>query len=948
MIKRTAIALLALGLSLAVVSSASAAEFGIKPGTLHAVAENEDGTVDRQASSHPYAFTLGFELNTDSEGNSVGGQLRDVLISLPPGMVGYPFAVPRCTRQEFEGASPKCSPNSQVGVIHANLPEAGFVASGPIYNMVPPPGVAAQLGFSVYGLNALQSLSVRSEAGYGVLSTTTGVPLEVTSVEATIWGTPADPTHDARRGPLAAEGVGEPGGNPYVGAHLPFLTLPATCVAPLQTTVEVDSKLDPGNFVSGTVYSTDSGGAPAPLLGCGAVPFSPRLTARPTSAAATSPAGLDFDLAQPNEGLLDPPVTEGGEVGPIVETETKKLELTLPQGVVPDASIADGLAACTEAQIGYTRTDAEGPHFSEAPQSCPEASKLGTITAQTPLLDHPLSGSVYLAAQGSGNPFGTLLALYIAIEDPASGVVIKQAGRVDLDPNTGQLTTTVDGMPPIPYSGLQLRLRGGSRGPLTTPVTCGTFQATARLYPFSDPGEATVRNLPFTISSGAEGGGCVSGESQLPNSPGFEAGTQTPLAGEYSPLVFKVSRGNRSQKISRIDTTLPEGLTGKLAGLTSCSDAQIAQAASRSNPGEGQAERDNPSCPDSSKFGTATVGAGSGTPFHVTGNGYLAGPYKGAPLSFAFITPAIAGPFDLGTVVVRAPAYVDPATAQITVNSDAIPTILHGVPLDVRSIAIDADRSGFTLNPTSCAPMSIGGQAISTLGGAATLSNRFQVGGCKGLDYEPHLKLFLKGATKRTGHPKLIGTVFAGPGEAGTARLQVKLPRSAFLDQAHIRTVCTRVQFAAGNGHGEKCPKGAVYGKAWVKSPLLGYWLSGPVLLRSSNHKLPDLVMALSGPPSQPVKVELHGKTDSVKGALRNTFEAIPDAPLTKARLVLFGGKRGLVVNSRNLCGGTQRANVRAKGQNNAIQQLHPIVHNQCGNKHKKKSKRHARRARRR
>ena len=667
--------------------------------------------------------------------------------------------------------------------------------------------------------------------------------------------------------------------------------------------MRVDSKLAPGAFPPGTeqtAYSLDTGGAPAALTGCEEIPFNPSVFATTTAAAASSPSGLDFNLTLPNQGLLNP--------AGIVETEPVKTVVTLPAGIAVNPSGAAGQTACPLSQFQ--------PGAGATP-SCPDASKVGTLVAHSPLLEEPIEGGIYLAEQ-QHNPFGSLIALYFLASAPQRGVLIKQAGEVQIDPTTGQLTTTLEGLPPIPYSGFEVRLREGSRAALTTPQTCGTYQTTAKLYPFSDPGTATVRTAPFQITSGAGGGACASSEAALPNAPSFEAGTAAPLAGEYSPLIFKVSRENGSQKIGSINASLPPGLTSKLAGLTQCSDAQIAQAAARSNPGQGATERDNPSCPDSSKFGTATVGAGSGSPLYVTGNAYLAGPYKGAPVSLLFVTPAIAGPFDLGTVVVRAAAFIDPTTAQISVRSDAIPHILHGIPLDVRSIAVNASRQDFTLNPTSCEPMSIGGQAISTLGGAADLSSRFQVGGCRGLDYQPKVFLRLYGGTKRGAHPKLRAVFEAKPGEANTKRLATTLPRSEFLDQGHIRTICTRVQFAAGAGFGSHCPKGAVYGHAKVWTPLLDTPVQGPVYLRSSNHNLPDMVLALHGPASLPIQVELDGRIDSKRGGIRSTFEAAPDVPVKKVMLWMQGGKKGLLVNSRNICAHHYRARANMKAHNNA------------------------------
>jgi hypothetical protein len=901
------------------------ADFGIEPGSLHSTFEISKGLEGLpQASSHPFSFSVGFKLNTDNRGKSEGGELRDVVIDLPAGMVGNPNAVPQCTRQEFEGFAPHCSPNSQVGIVRANLPGVGEVP-GSLFNVVPPPGVAAEFGFSVDGLNAIPNASLRTpREGYGVRVTTNSIPLEATLIEATIWGVPAAEEHDDRRGLEPSEEKG--GSTAYVGIHKSFLTLPADCSEPLRTVVSIDSKLNPGVLVSGTAESLNSGGEPSPLPGCGAVPFNPTVAATTTASQGSDPSGLNFNLKLPNEGLENP------EPGAIAETEPVKTEVTLPLGMTVNPSAASGQGACPLSQ--FEPSDGSTP-------SCPSASKIGTLVANTPLLEEPIEGGVFLAEQGH-NPFGSLVAIYFIASAPARGVTIAQAGDVQIDPNTGQLTATFDGLPPIPYSSFQLNLREGSRAPLTTPLTCGTYQTTARLFPFSAPASATERTAPFKITSGPEGGGCVGSESQLPNSPTFEAGTQTPLAGLYSPFILKLTRSEAGQHFQALNVTLPPGLVGRLAGTAECSDARIAQAVSRSKEGEGSLEGSSSSCPASSEIGTVTVGAGSGAPLYVQGHAYLAGPYKGAPLSMAIITPAIAGPFDLGTVVVRAALYVNDSTAQITVKSDPIPTSLHGIPLDVRSIAVQVAKKDFTLNPTSCEAMAVGAEAISTAGQVAKLQNRFQVGGCKGLEFKPKLKLSLKGSTQRGKNPALKAVLTQPTGQANIARVSVVLPPSEFIDNRHINAPCTRVQFNAGAGNGAQCPPASILGHATAYTPLLDKPLTGPVYFRSNGgeRELPDLVASLSGQ----VHLNLVGFIDSVgkKGSevsrTRNTFAMVPDAPVSKFVLELSGNKKGLLQNSANLCKVKNIATVKLTGQNGKHADLSAPIANGCKGKGKKKS----------
>jgi hypothetical protein len=554
-----------------------------------------------------------------------------------------------------------------------------------------------------------------------------------------------------------------------------------------------------------------------------------------------------------------------------------------------------------------------------------------------------LPGSIYLAKQGE-NPFNSLLALYIAVNDPQTGIVAKLPGKVETDSVTGQITNVFEQNPQLPFEDLKVDLFKGARAPLRTPQTCGEsatvpdFTTSTSLVPWTAPEGATAHPTDsFALAQAPAGGACAATKAALPNAPSLEAGTASPLAGAYSPFLLRLKREDGSQELKGLNVTLPPGLTARLAGTAECSAAGVAQAQSRTNPGQGAFEQASPSCPASSQLGTVTVGAGAGpTPFYAQGKAYLAGPYKGAPLSMLIVTPAVAGPFDLGSVAVRAALNVDPETAKVTVVSDPIPTILQGIPLDVRSIAVKVDRPDFTLNPTSCEAMALTAEAISVTGNVANLNNRFQVGGCTNLGFKPSLALKLKGGTKRGDHPALTATLTYPKSGAysNIAKAQVALPHSEFLDTTHIKTICTRVQFAAS-----QCPKGAIYGFAKAITPLLDKPLEGPVYLRSSSHPLPDLVADLNGQ----IHVVLAGRVDSVHGGTRNTFEAVPDAPVTKFTLSLPAGKKGLLQNSTNICRGVHKATADFTAHNGKTLRLKPQLQAKCpkvrkgGKKHKHK-----------
>jgi hypothetical protein len=915
-VTRRTVVSLALFFALALPAAAHA-EFGFAPGKASATWLNSKGTLERQAGAHPFSFTIHFELNTDEKGFTEGGPARDFLFDVPPGFVGNPQAIPTCPRHSFEGGVPQCKPGTQVGVLRAIVPGIGE-ALGPIYNLAPFPGTPVQFGFESNGLQSLQSASVLTEEGYGIRISAPNLPLEVTEVTATIWGTPADSLHTPERGPVT------PGNVPSEAPLLPFLTLPTSCDSPPVLTISADSAFNPDVFVREEVPLVEAG-KPVALKGCEAVPFKPTVRSAPTTQAAGSASGLGFELKLPDEGLLNP---AGGAIS---ETQPVKTEVTLPAGVTANSAAAGGLAACSLAQ--YKAATLTNP-------GCPEASKVGTLLANTPLLDEPIEGSVYLAAP-KDNPFNSFLALYIVASAPERGIFIKQAGEVRADPVTGQLTTIVDGLPPVPYSSFEVKLREGPRAPLITPRTCGTYTTTARLYPFSAPDTPVERTAPFAITSGAGGTACASSESQLPNRPTLDAGTTVPLAAAYAPFLFKVSRQDGSQLFSSLRATPPPGLLGKLAGVPYCPEAQIAAAQARSFEGAGALEAIAPSCPAASQVGIVNAGAGAGSsPYYVQGKIYLAGPYEGAPLSLVIITPAIAGPFDLGVVTIRAAIQVNESTGQITVQSDPLPTILQGIPLDIRSAAVQVNRENFALNPTNCEPLAVSGALTSTLGSVAALSAPFQVGGCRNLPFTPKLQMSLSGATTRAKHPAFKAVLTQPQGQANLKRFSLTLPPTEFVDPNHVANPCTRPQFAE-----HKCPSSSVLGKVRAFTPLLDKPLEGPIYFRANGgeRELPDAVADLNGQVhlvSVGFVDALHHK-GSEESRIRTTIATVPDAPISKVIIELKGGKKhGLLVNSANICKSANRALVKMWGQNGKVQSSEPKIAVECGGKSAGRKKR--------
>jgi hypothetical protein len=570
------------------------------------------------------------------------------------------------------------------------------------------------------------------------------------------------------------------------------------------------------------------------------------------------------------------------------------------------------------------------------------------------LLEENVNGSLFIAKPYE-NPFGSLLALYMVIKNPTLGIIVKQALKVENDPVTGRITTVADNLPQLPFSHFKLHFREGTRSPLASPPLCGTYNASAVLTPWAGGAPITTTSA-FQIISGPGAGGCPSGTSQ-PFKPGLEAGTLNNAAGRYSPFYVHMTRNDGEQEITHFSIKLPPGVSGKLAGIPFCPDAAIAAAKARTGPHGGEEEIASPSCPKASEVGRTLAGAGVGPSLaYAPGKVYLAGPYNGSAMSIAAITAAKVGPFDLGTVVIRSALKVNPETAEVFVDatgSDPIPHIIKGIPVHLRDIRVYVDKPEFVLNPTNCERTSTASTVLGSgtdFGSEAddqpiTVTSPFQAADCASLGFGPKLALSLKGGTKRGDTPAFKAVLTARKGDANIGKAQVTLPHSEFLEQSHIKTICTRAQFKAGETPGEKCPAASVYGYAKAITPLLDEPLQGPVYLRSSSHPLPDLVAALN---SGKIDIALAGRIDSVKGGrIRNTFEAVPDAPVTTFTLTMQGGKKGLLVNSTNLCKSTNRALADFTGQNGKKHVFNPVLKPLgCKGKKAKKKQKHSKRSR--
>jgi hypothetical protein len=891
----------------------------------------------RSAGAHPDLLTVPFDLtsNVNAKDGEIApaGNLRDLSVDLPPGFLGNPTAVGECSQAAFTLG--ECPGSTQVGRIDAKVTGtlAPKIRIG-IFNLLHPRGAVTDIALAVIG-NPVH-IKARLDPGnrYAITTQTAAVneTFPVLRQQATFWGVPAAHSHDAERcrlfqvnESLSDQENGDTSEKCATDHEAkPFLTVPSECGVEHQVRLrEYDSWQEPGlpNALPPLTYTQPGQTTDCEVAQSG---FKPTVELTPTGHAANTPTGLDVHIHVPQHednpnALATPPI----------EATT----VTLPKGMALNPAFADGLVGCSEAQFGISHA---GIPNGDA-IACPDASRIGEVEISSPLLFKPALGSMYLARQ-EANPFGSLFAVYLALHDTEErGVLIKIAGRLSLDPVTGQITQTFEGLPQFPFEDLTLRFRSGERAPLVNPPTCGTHTIAVKLASYAEPGEPVDAANAYQVSEGPGGAPCAASEAARPFEPQLSGGTLNPEAGAFSPLVLRVSRSDADQEIATVQGTAPAGLTASLRGISRCPEAQIALARSRSGAGEGQLERRSPSCPASSLVGSVQAGAGAGpSPIYIPGRVYLAGPYKGAPLSGVAVVPAIAGPVDLGTIVVRAPAFVDPRTARVRIASDPLPQIVHGVLVRVRDVRLNLDRPGFTLNPTSCAQKSLEALLTSTTGALKALSQRFQVGDCASLGFKPRLGLKLRGGTQRGDHPALRSVYEPRPHDANLEGLVLRLPHSAFLDQAHIRTICTRVQFAADN-----CPEAAIYGHVRAFTPLLDEPLEGPAYLRSSNHNLPDLVFDLHGL----VDFEADARIDSVHGGIRASFTEVPDAPIEKVVVNMQGARKGLIVNSTDLCAARHRAEVGLSAHNGRRRALRPAVGATCGKGRGAKRSSHSRRS---
>jgi len=865
--------------------------------------EEEGGAPDTRAGSHPFQLTDTIVLNQLSKPGTdqvalPAGLPKDVGVKLPPGLVGNPTPFPQCTIAQFlafnsVASENACPPQTAVGVATVHIDEPILTGDSeyvlPVFNLEPNFGEPARFGFYVPEghVPVLLDSSVRGGPGTGeeYAITTSALNLSQTagflSSEVSFWGVPGDSSHDRARGwNCIHEAQGLPAGpcQALEAQHTPsFLTLPTLCTgAPLESSVQLDSWEDPG---SPETFATTQ---PMQTLGsCNHLPFDPTIQAEPSSRSASSPSGLGFNLNFDDEGLTS---AEG-----LAQSDLENTRVTLPAGFTINPSAGVGLGGCTPADYA-----AETRESSEA--GCPPDSKLGTVEIETPLLAQKIDGSVFVA-QPYENPFGSLVALYIVAKNPETGIMIKLAGKVEAGGQPGvaglapgQLRTTFEDTPQLPFDHFTFHFREGAQAPLITPATCGTYTTEARLSPWSEPLSTLTDTSSFTISSGVGGGACPGGVP--PFTPGIEAGTLNNNAGAFSEFDLRLTRGDGDQEISGFSTDLPNGLTGVLTGIPYCPEADIALARVKT----GAQEEAEPSCPAASLVGHTLVGTGVGAVLaYVPGKVYLAGPYDGDPFSLVSVTSAKVGPFDLGTVVLRFALAINSRTGQVSVDptaSEPIPTIIDGIVTHVRDIRVYIDRPSFMLNPTGCAPLSISSTLTGNQGAAATVSSRFQAASCANLGFSPKIAVSTGGHASKLDGASLTFKISYPKGVLGSQswfeEAKFDIPKQLPARLETLQRACLAAVFEANPAN---CPPAATIGHGTVHTELLPVPLTGPVYFVSyGGAKFPEAVMVLQG---DGVRIDLHGETfiSKATGVTSATFRNTPDVPFENIEVTIPTGR---------------------------------------------------------
>jgi hypothetical protein len=838
-----------------------------------------------KAGAHP-DFTTSFSLQKPGEPESA----ENVSFESPQGIFGNTNATPQCSAVAF--ALDECGPDSQVGLITIRANYKGNpnyqLGTVPIYDIVPQPEELARFSFvaPVVNIPIAVPVAVRTAGDYGLRFTVADITqfTPLAGIRLTLWGFPASPSHNAER--FAKGSAGNPEGCPeLVNASCistptppnvpndPLTDNPTTCTGEeLVTTLEVQTYQDPDHL------STAQAGYPA-ITECERETFNPVIQASATTDETDAPSGLNIALKAPQ--------FEGFSASP---SELRSAIVTLPPGFTINPDAADGQSACTDSQANF---DSEGP------ARCPDNSKIGNFSIGSPTLSGPLTGAIYIGEPQPGNQYRLFMVA------SGFGMNIKLVGSFHPNPQSGQLTSSFVDLPQLPFETFELHLFASDRALMATPTACTIYTVRASMFPWNATAADQTSTQVFGLDSGPHGTECP--DQIRPFKPRLAAGTSNPGAGGFSSFTLKLDREDGDQFLGHLNFTMPPGLTANLHGITYCPEAAIAEAARTL----GKVEQASPSCPASSQIGTSNVAAGPGShPFHAIGRIYMAGPFQGAPLSLVAITPALAGPYDYGTVVVRVALHIDPTDAHVIADSETVPEIIGGIPLRMREIQVNIDKPNFMINPTNCSPLSVGSEGVGDQGTSVAFFSYFHAANCFSLPFAPRMKITQLGghkSTLRAADPSVRFDLTTRGGDANIKSVAVTLPSALEIDQTHLGNLCSKSELETTH-----CAGRQPIGKVKDETPLLEAPLEGLAYAVSGYSGLPHVAFLLGGQ----VMVIPQGESEHTKQGLRTVVPTVPDVPIGHFQLTLFGAKQGYLSNTRNLCRHAVVASIEYRAQN--------------------------------
>jgi hypothetical protein len=818
--------------------------------------------------------------------------VKHIRTDVAPGLATDPTAVLQCSQKEFgtkevvpgtgfyQAPGHECE-ESELGTnevtAYAGEATGDIPLSGEVYNLEPSTGLASEFGV------ALELPKPLTEHILNEIFKGSNKPLEEgqyfahTLIEGNVeWGKQKNGTeqgdyHDyfeinvstalpLIRSRLVFEGTNGKGD---------FLTNATSCPGHNTTSLKLT---DVENTTVAKTFTTPIG-----LRGCEALAFTPTFAFTQGSTLTDQPDQITTEVAEAhNPKAVDP-------------SQVKTASIAMPEGMTLNPSAAAGLEDCT---VGEARIHSEV--FGVA---CPAGSELGSVRLEVPTLPSgSLTGSVYLGGPESGPITGPPYVIYVVANSERYGVSVRLKGEVVPNEATGQLTTIFQENPEQPFSSLKIHFDRGVLTSVANPLICGESKGAANFTPVAAGAPTASDAFGVAVT------GCA---PSIPFSLTQSTQYEPTNAAGHSSYTLNLNRPEGQQYLQKVTTTLPSGVVGEIPDVTLCGEPQAAQG----------------TCGSASKIGTVSVASGSGSsPYTFNGSVYMTGPYNGAPFGLSVVVPAVAGPFNLGTIVTRSTININPTTTRVTAET-VLPTIVKGIPIRMRSLSVDVNRQGFLLNPTNCAVEATESTLESTFKTVQSgLSSPFQAEGCGALAFKPTFTASTGAKHSKTQGASLVTTLAMPGGQSNIKSVFVTLPKQLPSRLTTLQKACLLKVFEANPLNCKKESPGSEVGTATAITPTLSVPMKGPAFLVShSGEAFPSLELVLEG---QGVRVIVEGKTDIKKGITTTNFAATPDVPVSSITVNLPLGPHSALTTENvntNLCTAKLTMPTVITGQNGKV-----------------------------